>query len=67
MCIRDSCNSKANGVITKNKGNATRVPRVPGAFLDIPAPKPKARKCQKLNNKNFVSTKVCEPFFYRRN
>jgi hypothetical protein len=58
------CNSLLNGKIIKNKGKAIREPIVPGAFFDKPAPNPRAKKCQKLLNKNLILSKMCKTFFY---
>lgn len=57
-----ACNSGESDLIEKNKGKATIVPKVPGALKNIPEPKPKASKCQKFWNKNFLLTKMRKSF-----
>ena len=58
VITKPSCISLFKGEIKKNKGKAISEPSVPGAFFDNPDPKPSATRCQKLENKNFILTKV---------
>ena len=49
--------------INKKNGIAARVPIVPGALLNSPVPKPKAKKAEKFLNSNSFAFKVIKPLF----